>query len=156
MTTIAELLAIGNVLVDLRASDKERVLAELSKHAARGAGLAADVVLAALRHRETLGSTGIGEGIALPHARLAEVKTPFAVLARLKSAIPFDAIDGRPVDLLVLLLLPSGAKGEHLNALACVARRLRDATVADTLRRGSSPAELYAALTSRPPDIVRA
>jgi nitrogen PTS system EIIA component len=96
--------------------------------------------------REELGSTGTGGGIALPHARLAGVKKPFALLARLAKAIDFDAIDGRPVDVVCLLLLPTNSQGEQLNALACAARALRDPGAVRNVRRAADAAALYDAL----------
>lgn len=145
---ITDFVTARDMVVDLRTSGKTRVLADLSKHAARETSLLAETVLAALTHRENLGSTGMGEGIAIPHARLAEITRPFGLLARLRQAIPFDAVDAQPVDLVFLLLLPTGTHGEHLNALACAARRLRDPAVTRELRRARDAAAMYAALTS--------
>ena len=120
------------------------------------------IVLTALRHfvgvpfdqiatevikREALGSTGMGEGVAIPHARLRELKKPFGVLARLKQPIDFYAIDGKPVDLVFLLLLPVASQGEQLNALAFVARTLRKTELLRDLRRADSSDELYQAMT---------
>ena len=86
--------------------------------------------------------------MALPHARLSAVQQPVAVLARLKRPIAFDAIDGQPVDLIVLLLLPANAQGAPLNALACAARTLRDADVLSKVRRAADRDALYATLTA--------
>src|SRR5262245_64849834 len=101
---IADFLAPSEVVIDLRVSDKRRLLAELARLASAKLDLAADTVSSALLQREALGSTGTGGGIALPHARLVGVKRPFALLARLAKAIDFDAIDGRPVDIVCLLV----------------------------------------------------
>jgi PTS system nitrogen regulatory IIA component len=95
-----------------------------------------------LTKRESLGSTGVGAGIAMPHARLQAVQKPFGLLARLKKPIDFDAIDGRPVDLIVLLLMPAVAS-EHLNALASVARKLREPDRLDRMRRAPDAASLF-------------
>ncbi|HEV7438838.1 MAG TPA: PTS sugar transporter subunit IIA [Methylobacterium sp.] len=117
--------------------------------------LDAAAILAALRRREGLGSTGIGDGIALPHARLDAVARPLGLLARLRGPIAFDAVDERPVDLAFLLLLPAAAPDEALNAIASVARRLRDPEAAEALRRARDAAGLYAAICgpkmARPP-----
>jgi nitrogen PTS system EIIA component len=99
-----------------------------------------------LLQREQLGSTGTGGGIALPHARLVGVDKPFGMLVRLAKPIDFDAIDGKPVDIAFLLLLPAGAQGEQLNALASVARKLRDAEVLRTVRGARDGNALYEAL----------
>src|SRR5262245_55753495 len=119
---IDDFLRPADVMIDVRAGDKARLLRDLAQRAAAQLGLDPDAVSAALLQREQLGSTGTGGGIALPHARLAGVKKPFALLARLAKAIEFDAIDGRPVDIVCLLLLPTDAQGEQLNALARAAR----------------------------------
>jgi PTS system nitrogen regulatory IIA component len=143
---LSDLIAPRDVLVDLRVPSKARALAELSRHAAKVLGIAPDLLLGALTRREELGSTGLGDGIAIPHARLDQVEQPFGVLARLKSAIAFESVDDQPVDLVFLLLLPTGVSGDHLNALACVARRLRDVRVASALRSARDAGEVYAAL----------
>jgi len=143
---IADFLAASDVMIDARASDKARLLGELARLAAAKLGLASDAVSSALLQREALGSTGTGGGIALPHARLAGVKRPVALLARLAKAIDFDAIDGRPVDIVCLLLLPTDAQGEQLNALACAARALRDPDAVRSVRRAPNAAALYDAL----------
>jgi nitrogen PTS system EIIA component len=143
---ITEILAPENVVVDLRASGKTRLLMELSRSAARALGIDAEVVLTALTRRENLGSTGLGGGIAIPHARLPEVSAPFGFFVRLQSPIPFEAVDDQPVDIVFLLLLPSAPAGEQLSALACVARRLRDATVSKALRRARDHVAFYEVL----------
>jgi PTS system nitrogen regulatory IIA component len=146
--TIAELLAPENVLLDMRAADKRQLLGKLARHLAPGLDVDPEAAAAALAYREELGSTGMGEGIALPHARLARISRATGLLARLRPALDFDAVDGRPVDLAFLLLLPEQDRGLGLNGLACVARRLRVPAVADPLRRARTSDEAYAILTS--------
>ena len=107
----------------------------------------ADAVANEIEKRDELGSTGIGGGVSIPHARLREVKKAFGIFARLKSPIEFDAIDGQPVDLVFLLILPAASQLDQLNALAAVARKLRDREVLGKLRAASSGLELYRALT---------
>jgi PTS system nitrogen regulatory IIA component len=131
---IQDFLAPESV-VELRASDKRDVITALARQAASALALDKTVVTKALLWREDLGSTGMGQGFALPHARLAEVEKPFGIFARLRRPVDFDAVDGRPVDLVFLVLLPSEAEGDQLNALACVARRLRDQETAERLRK---------------------
>lgn len=140
---VTDLLAPADVLVDLRAGTKARVLAELARYASRALAVAPDAILDGLLRREELGSTGMGDGVAIPHLRLAEVKAPFGILARLRSAIPFAAIDDRPVDIVFLLLLPVGTTGAGLNALACVSRQLRDAALVEALREAATPSDLH-------------
>jgi PTS system nitrogen regulatory IIA component len=98
--------------------------------------------------REELGSTGTGGGVALPHARIQGLNRSFGILARLNKPIDFEAIDGRPVDLVFLLLLPSNPVGEQLKALASVARKFRDAACLRDLRAASGSAGLYDAMTT--------
>ena len=99
-----------------------------------------------LLDREKLGSTGIGEGIAIPHTRVAGVVHPFGMLARLSKAIDFEAVDDIPVDIVFLLLMPGESRKDHLNALACVARQLRSHEVLKKIRSATSADELYAAV----------
>jgi PTS system nitrogen regulatory IIA component len=120
---ISDFLSPTQVMIDVKASDKSRLLEQLSTEAAVEAGLAADEVVREIAKREELGSTGVGNGVALPHARLP---------SRLRHGIDFDAIDGEPVDIVVLLLIPEAGDSAKGNALACVARALRDT---ETLRK---------------------
>jgi len=143
---ISELLRPENVLVDLDASSKPQVLQSLSQRAAQATGLSEAVVFAGLSHRETLGSTGIGQGIAIPHSAPAGLDAPFALLARTAKPIEFDAIDDQPVDLIFLLLSPAD-RASHLKALSVVSRQLRAAGVTERLRRARSAGEMYAAMT---------
>jgi PTS system nitrogen regulatory IIA component len=140
---INDFLSPADVLVGVRAADKVRLLQDLSRRAAESLKIDGDVVAREVLKREELGSTGTGGGIAIPHARIGEVKRPFGVLARLRKAIPFDAIDGKPVDVVFLLLLPTAADGEQLNALASVARKLRNPKLVENLRRADGDAEAY-------------
>jgi PTS system nitrogen regulatory IIA component len=142
---ITDFLLPQHVVVDLRAADKAQLLRELARRAATALGLPADQVSDALLKREALGSTGTGGGIAIPHARLAGVAKPFGMLVSLAKAIDFDAIDGRPVDIVCLLLLPTNSQGEQLNVLACAARTLRDADALRNIRHAGDDAALYRA-----------
>ena len=147
---ISDLLPADNVVLDLRVPDKRRLLEELAQRASTSAHMDSHVIFEALRTREALGSTGMGAGIAIPHARLALVPRPVGFFARLRPFVEFDAIDGQRVDLVFLLLLPEQAQGEHLNALACVARRLREESTTAALRAARAPHELYAILAATP------
>jgi len=143
---IKDFLTPSDVFVGICSSDKIRLLEDLCRRAASILKIDADKIAADILKREELGSTGMGGGVAIPHARIADVKKPFGLLARLKSAIEFDAIDRQPVDLVFLLLLPTAPAGEQLNALALVARRLRDADTIRNARRATDPSGLYAAM----------
>jgi PTS system nitrogen regulatory IIA component len=143
---ISDLLSPVDVLIDVRASRKGPLLQELAAQAAASLGLPADQVTSYLMKREELGSTGIGQGIAIPHARLPDLKRPYGLLAKLKQGIEFDAIDGQAVDVLFVLLLPAAVENEALAALALVARTLRSPDTRARLRAAKNPAELYAAI----------
>ena len=148
---IEDFLSPSQVMVDMRASDKVRLLKELARQAAAKLNLGYDGVAGALLKREELGSTGTGGGIAIPHARFAGVKRPFGMLVRLAKAIEFDSIDGQPVDIVCLLLLPTHTQGEQLNALACAARTLRDPDAVRNVRRAKDDAALYHAVAKGSP-----
>src|SRR5262249_25924119 len=108
---IKEFLSPNDTLVDVRASDKTRLLQELGRRAAATLNLAVERISAEILKREELGSTGTGGGVAIPHARIQGLNTSFGILARLNKPIDFESIDGRPVDLVFLLLLPANPAG---------------------------------------------
>jgi PTS system nitrogen regulatory IIA component len=144
---IADLIVPDRVIVPMHVSDKAQLLRELSRRTARLMPIDPQAIVDALQAREALGSTGIGHGIAVPHARMKGLQQMFGLFARLERPIDFDAIDGQPVDLVFLLLVPDRAGNEHLAALATVARQLRDRNVAAQLRAVATRGELYDALT---------
>ncbi len=143
---ISDLVSPSDVMIDVRGSNKRLLLQEFAARAAAGVGLSADQVASYLLKREDLGSTGIGKGVAIPHARLPELQRPCGLLAKLKPAIEFDAIDGQPVDIVFVLLLPAAAESEALGALALVARALRSPETLARLRGAKTATELYAAM----------
>ena len=114
------------VLPALRVNGKKQALQELASHAARLTGITDTAIYEALLQRERLGSTGIGEGIAIPHGKLPGLTRIFGLVARLEKPVDFEALDAQPVDVLFLLLAPEGAGADHLKALARVARVLRE------------------------------
>jgi nitrogen PTS system EIIA component len=143
---INDFLVPTDVLVGLRVPDKARLLRNLAGHAAVSLKLDADRIADAILGREELGSTGMGGGIAIPHARIAELKKPFGILACTKRPVAFDAVDGAPVDVIFMLLLPADSDPEHLHALASVARALRDPKIARALHGARNSAEAYQCL----------
>ena len=143
---IADLLSPTDVMIDVRNSNKRLLLQEFAAKAAAGLGLPADQVASYLLKREELGSTGIGKGVAIPHARLRELQRPFGLLAKLRSPIEFDAIDSQAVDIVFVLLLPAAAETEALAALALVARALRGPETPARLRAAGNASELYSAI----------
>ena len=134
------------VLASLKASGKKALLAELASRAAAVFTLDERRLFDRLLERERLGSTGIGGGIAIPHARMASLAKPVGLFARLAHPIDFDAIDERPVDIVFLLAAPEGAGADHLKALARVSRLLRDRALVDKLRATENAEALYALL----------
>ena len=142
---ISDLLSPMDVMIDVRTSDKRLLLQELAAKAAASLGLPVDQVASCLLKREELGSTGIGKGVAIPHARLPTLQRPYGLVAKLKQPIEFDAIDGQGVDILFVLLLPAAAESEALAALALVARTLRSPETLARLRAAKSSSELYSA-----------
>ena len=144
--SIDELISPADVLVDLRASDKASVLRALAVHLATQLNLDAEAVTGALLKREELGSTGMGQGVAIPHARFEGLKNPAAAFARLKRPVDFAAVDERPVDLIWLLLLPPTSCGAHLDALALAARALRDPEIRSEIRKARDANAVFHAL----------
>lgn len=143
---IPDLLSPADLMIDVRAPNKSVLLQELAGKAAASLELRVDQVAPLLLKREGLGSTGIGRGVAIPHARLPELDRPFGLLAKLKQPIEFDAIDGQAVDLVFLLLLPAAAENGQLGALALVARALRPSEVLVRLRQARTVSEIYSAV----------
>jgi PTS system nitrogen regulatory IIA component len=135
------------VVPALRANSKKLALQELSAHAAKLTGLDERAIFEVLLQRERLGSTGIGEGLAIPHGKLPDVTKLFGLIARLEKPINFEALDGQPVDILFLLLAPEGAGADHLKALARAARVLREPGILERIRATRDPAALYALMT---------
>ena len=142
---ISDLLSPADVMIDVRTSNKRLLLQEFAAKAADSLGLPVDQVAPYLLKREELGSTGIGRGVAIPHARLPDLQRPYGLLARLKQPIEFDAIDGQAVDIVFVLLLPAAADRGQLGALALVARTLRPPENLARIRSAKTTSELYSA-----------
>ena len=148
--TLTDLITRDAVIASLKAATKTQALQELSEHAARRCGLPDREIFEALLQRERLGSTGIGNGIAIPHGKLARVEHIFGVFARVGKPIDFESLDGQPVDLILLLIAPEGAGADHLKALARAARLLRSQSTTAKLRATRDAAALYAILADEP------
>lgn len=147
---LSNLLEMAHCRVDQRFFGKEACLGDLARRAAASLKLEPGPILEALRHRESLGSTGLGGGVALPHARLTCCSRPLVLITRLREAIPFDAVDNKPVDIVCLVLLPGAKGGDQLNVLASIARRLRDKNIITKLRSAPDGKALHALLTREP------
>lgn len=122
----SSLVADGSIALDLNVVSKDALMVALATIAAETTGVAMTEILERVREREALGSTGFGQGAAIPHARIAGLKAVTAVAARLERGIDYGALDGEPVDVAVLLLSPEDAGADHLKALARISRALRD------------------------------
>jgi PTS system nitrogen regulatory IIA component len=146
---LADILSEESVLFCPGLSSKSEVLEILARHAALVTGEDEQLILSAITEREALGSTGLGNGIAIPHGKIAGLHGVTALFLRTNTAVEFDAVDDRPVDLMMLLLAPVGGGAEHLRALARVARLLRTDSVTEELRATVEPARLHAILTQK-------
>lgn len=140
-----------SVLCDLHVSSKKQLFQEMATKlieadALADAGIACRDIVQAAMERERLGSTGVGTGVALPHARLDGIERVHAVFARLETPLDYDSIDERPVDLVALLIAPSEAGGAHLRALAKVSRTLRRADMRQRLRAAPNAESLFTIL----------
>lgn len=147
---LTDLVAPNAILPALKVNNKKQVLQELAARAAALTGQNEKTIFDTLMQREKLGSTAVGNGIAIPHGKLPTLTRLFGLFARLDRAVDFEALDGQPVDLIFLLLAPEGSGADHLKALARVARLLRDSTVADKLRASQDAEALYAVLAMPP------
>jgi nitrogen PTS system EIIA component len=143
---LVELLPEDHVVPSLRVGDKTQLLQELARRAAAASNLPQKQILAALEAREKLGSTGLGHGFALPHARVERLDRFFGLFARLARPIAYDAVDEKPVDLVFLLLIPAEAGSEPMPIMAAISRRIRDQDLALKLRKADSAAALRALL----------
>ncbi len=144
---LADLLTPEGVTAHLKVTSKKQALQELSVKAAAVSGLSERAIFETLLERERLGSTGVGQGIAIPHGKLGELTTLHGLFARLETPIDFDSVDDQPVDLIFLLLAPEAAGADHLKALARVSRLLRNQSVVEKLRATDDADALFALLT---------
>jgi len=144
---INDLISSEQVVASLRVTSKKQALQELARRAAEISGEHERAVFDVLMERERLGTTGVGNGIAIPHGKLASLDRLHGLFARLDQPVDFQAIDDQPVDLIFLLLAPESAGADHLKALARVSRLLRDKAICKKLRGTDTPDGLFAILT---------
>lgn len=144
---LSKLLMPGAVRFIGQLTGKKRLFQELGEISAQAYGLNASVATDGLQERESLGATGVGHGIALPHARLDDLDRIVAVFLRMEKPLDYDSVDRQPVDLIVGLFAPKESGVEHLKALALVSRTMRDPGVCAKLRANTDPAKLHAILT---------
>ncbi|MBM7044412.1 PTS IIA-like nitrogen regulatory protein PtsN [Rhizobium lusitanum] len=143
---LADLLHQDAIIPALRANSKKQLLQELAAKASKLTGLPEREIFDVVLQRERLGSTGVGNGIAIPHGKLASIKSIAGIFARLDAPVDFEALDDQPVDLVFLLLAPEGAGADHLKALSRIARVLRDQDLVAKLRATESASAIYAFL----------
>jgi len=144
---LADILTEGSVLVCAGVRNKTELLNQIATRAAEITGQDRGEIESALLGREALGSTGLGNGIAVPHGKIAGLQKVAAIFARCIEPVDFDAVDDQPVDLAIALLAPMGSGADHLKALARVARLLRTEWIVERLRATDNPGELYSLLT---------
>ncbi|HET7678829.1 MAG TPA: PTS IIA-like nitrogen regulatory protein PtsN [Xanthobacteraceae bacterium] len=144
--SLTDLIAPNAVVPVLKVANKKQAIQELAARAAELTGHGERTIAEILLQREKLGSTGVGNGIAIPHGKLPKLGKLFGMFARLERPIDFEALDGQPVDLIFLLLAPETAGADHLKALARIARLLRDPDVGQKLRASQDAEALYAVL----------
>lgn len=141
---LEDLLSAEGVIPNLKARCKREVLSALAERASALVGAPADKIRETLLEREQLGSTGVGKGVAIPHGKVEGLGSVVGVLARLETAIDFDAVDDQPVDLVFMLLAPANATAAHLKALAKVSRLLKDDEARSALRGAETAEALFA------------
>ncbi|MBL4617480.1 MAG: PTS sugar transporter subunit IIA [Robiginitomaculum sp.] len=146
---LKDLLTRDRVMVGLNASGKKQALQLIALHTAKAMNLDQEIVLQALQQREALGSTGVGNGVAIPHARIAEVGSIKGMFLRFDTPVEFDAIDDAKIDLVFVLIAPPDAGAEHLRALAQVSRSLRQADLREKLRQAPDADACRIFLTDR-------
>ena len=146
----SDLVSPTAIIPALKVNGKKQALQEIAAKAAALTGQSDRAILEILLQREKLGSTGVGNGVAIPHGKLAKLANVFGLFARLERPVDFEALDGQPVDLIFLLLAPEGAGADHLKALARVARLLRDPEIARKLRESRDAQAIYAVLAMQP------
>lgn len=152
---LSKLLVPEAVKVFGQMSNKKRLFHELGEVVSQSYGLMSAYVFDGLQERESLGPTGVGNGIALPHARLEDIDQIYGVFIRLEKPLDYESVDRQPVDLIFGLFAPKDSGVEHLKALAQVSRTMRDANICAKLRANNDAAKLYAILTeARAPQVA--
>lgn len=145
---LSEIMSGNSIFMGLKSNSKRQLLQDLADKAAEVTGINERTIFDTVLERENLGSTGFGEGTALPHGRFEGLNRVYGFFAKLNSPVDFDAIDGKPVDLVFMLLSPEGNGADHLTALAQASRILKDESLRTKLRQISSAQEIYALLNN--------
>jgi PTS system nitrogen regulatory IIA component len=148
MKLLPQILPPENVVLDLQATSKKRALEQIALLFENNQGFERASVFDSLFARERLGSTGLGHGVAVPHGRIKQITQPAAAFVRLAEPVAFDAPDGKPVDLLLVIVVPEAATQQHLDILAEVAQKLSNETVRNTLRTETDVSRIHELLTA--------
>lgn len=152
MSLIADLLPSANVVIDLEASSKKRVFEQAGLLFENHQGISRSEVFDSLFSRERLGSTGLGQGIAIPHGRIKGLHEATGAFFRLAAPVQFDAPDGRPVDMLFVLLVPEQANEQHLQLLSELAQRFSDSEFRERITHAKDAQDVHRAFVSWGPD----
>ncbi len=144
---LSDLINVSAIMPGVRTNSKKQLLQLLAEKAATITGIPEREIFDTILQRERLGSTGVGNGIAIPHGKLSAVKRITGVFARLETPVDFEALDDQPVDLVFLLLAPEGAGADHLKALSRIARVLRDGDIVNKIRGSTDSAAIHALLS---------
>lgn len=154
MNLIAKLLPPSNILLDLDVTSKKRMFEQAGLLFENNQGLARSLVFDSLFSRERLGSTGLGQGVAIPHGRIKGLKEAVGAFVRLAQPVPFDAPDGKPVNLVFLLLVPEQATEQHLRILSDLAQMLSDRELRDKLATESDASKVHQIITIWQPHVA--
>lgn len=142
-TTLSNIIPPENIALSLKASDKEQLFNQVAQLFETQCALSAGVIAKSLLEREKLASTGLGYGVAVPHGRIEGLKSPTAALVRLSEPLPFDSPDGKPVDLMIVLLIPDNVTQKHLETLSEIAEMFSDTPFREALCKASSPEAIH-------------
>lgn len=153
MNLIAQLLPLSNVIVELDAASKKRVFEQAGLLFENTLQIARSRVFDSLFAREKLGSTGLGQGVAIPHGRIKGLREAAVALVRMKEPIPFDAPDGQPVSLICILLVPEKATDQHLQILSELAQMFSDKSFRESLLSGKDAAEIHQLISNWTPNV---
>lgn len=148
MSLLASLLRLENVLLDIPAGDKQSLFEEAAKRIGPGLDLAPKVIAASLAHREKLGSTALGQGVAIPHGRIKHLRQASGIFVRTRAGVAFDAPDHEPVRLLFILLVPEHATDLHLQILSELAQTFGDRNLRERLLLSQDPTEILQLITA--------
>jgi PTS system nitrogen regulatory IIA component len=153
MNLVAKLLPPSNILLDLEVTSKKRLFEQVGLLFENNQGIARSLVFDSLFARERLGSTGLGQGVAIPHGRIKGLKEAVGAFARLSTPVPFDAPDGRAVELVFVLLVPEHATEQHLHILSELAQMLSDRELRERLTADADAGELHSHIAAWEPHV---